>query len=106
MSVYVTDTHPLIYYFTQTHSKLSRRTLRTFEQAERGEAFIYVPAVVLWEVSILEKNGEIRLNEPYEDWASACRLMNEWWLKRMPTDSIATFSILLSWLLPKCSICR
>lgn len=71
MSVYVTDTHPLIYYFTNTHRQLSRRALRVFHQAEDAEAFIYVPAVVLWEVSILEKNGEIKLNEPYEDWADA-----------------------------------
>ena len=40
MSVYVTDTHPLVYYFTRDHSKLSRRALRTFQQAERGDDFI------------------------------------------------------------------
>lgn len=71
MSVYVTDTHPLVYYFTRHHSKLSRRALRAFQQAERGDAFIYVPAVALWEVSRLEKEGEIKLKEPYEDWADA-----------------------------------
>jgi PIN domain nuclease of toxin-antitoxin system len=71
MSVYVTDTHSLIYYVTGHNSKLSRRALRAFQQAERGEAYIYVPAVVLWEISRLEKEGEIRLNEPYEDWAGA-----------------------------------
>jgi PIN domain nuclease of toxin-antitoxin system len=71
MSVYVTDTHSLIYYFTGLNSKLSRRALRAFQQAERGEAYIYIPAVVLWEISRLEKEGEIRLNEPYEEWADA-----------------------------------
>jgi PIN domain nuclease of toxin-antitoxin system len=30
-----------------------------------------VPAVALWEISRLEKEGEIKLNEPYEDWADA-----------------------------------
>ena len=71
MSVYVTDTHPLVYYFTRHHSKLSRRALRAFQQAERGDAFIYVPAVALWEVSRLEKEGAIKLKEPYEEWADA-----------------------------------
>ena len=71
MSVYVTDTHSLIYYVTGHESELSRRALRAFQQAERGEAFIYVPVVVLWEVSRLEKEGEIKLNESYEDWADA-----------------------------------
>src|ERR1044072_8273228 len=71
MSVYVTDTHSLIYYVTGHNAKLSRRALRAFQQAERGEAHIYIPAVVLWEISRLEKEGEIRLNEPYEDWADA-----------------------------------
>ncbi|MCI0489624.1 MAG: type II toxin-antitoxin system VapC family toxin [Blastocatellia bacterium] len=71
MSVYVTDTHSLIWYMTGLFNKLSRRALRAFQAAERGEAFIYVPAVVLWEISRLEKAGEIRLNEPYRDWSAA-----------------------------------
>ena len=71
MSAYVTDTHSLVYYFTRHHAKLSRRAWRAFDRAERGEAFIYVPAVTLWEVSRLEKEGRIKLNEPYEDWAAA-----------------------------------
>jgi len=70
MSVYVTDTHSLVYYVTGLTTKLSRRSLRVFQQAERGEVYIYIPAVVLWEISRLEKEGEIRLNESYEDWAS------------------------------------
>lgn len=71
MSVYVTDTHALIFYVTGRNNRLSRRARRTFEQAERGEAYIYIPAVTLWEVSRLEQAGVIRLNEPYEDWADA-----------------------------------
>jgi PIN domain nuclease of toxin-antitoxin system len=71
MSLYVTDTHSLVFYFTRHHKRLSRRALRAFEQAERGEALIYVPAVALWEISRLEQDGAIKLNEPYEDWADA-----------------------------------
>ena len=71
MSVYVTDIHSLIYYVTGLNAKLSRRALRAFQQAERGEAYIYVPAVILWEISRLEKEDAIRLYEPYEEWADA-----------------------------------
>jgi predicted nucleic acid-binding protein len=64
MSVYVTDTHSLIYYVTGHNAKLSRRALRAFQQAEQVEEYIYVPAVVLCEISRLEKEGQVRLNEP------------------------------------------
>lgn len=71
MPAYATDTHSLVYYFTRHHKKLSRRALQTFERAERGEVFVYVPAVVLWEISRLELDGDIILKEPFEDWCQA-----------------------------------
>jgi PIN domain nuclease of toxin-antitoxin system len=57
MSVYVTDAHPLIWYVTSQRNKLSSRALGAFQDAERGEAFIYIPA------------GKITLNKPYVTWA-------------------------------------
>lgn len=68
VSVYVTDTHPLIWYASRTYRQLSHRALRAFEQAENGEAFILVPAPVLWEVSILDKAGHITLSKPFAQW--------------------------------------
>ena len=68
MSVYATDTHPLIWYASRTHRQLSHCALRTFEQAENGEAFILIPAPVLWEVSILDKAGHITLSKTFEQW--------------------------------------
>jgi hypothetical protein len=56
VSVYATDTHPLIWYASRTYRQLSHRALRVFEQAENGEAFILIPVPVLWKVSILEKH--------------------------------------------------
>ena len=66
--MYATDTHPLIWYASRTHRSLSHRARRAFEQAENGEAFILVPAPVLWEVSILDKAGHITLSKPFEQW--------------------------------------
>lgn len=57
MSVYVTDTHALVFYVTGLKARLSRRALRAFEQAERGEAYIYISAVTLWEISRLEQGA-------------------------------------------------
>lgn len=69
MSVFVTDTHPLVWYATNKYSSLSPKVLRTFQQADEGEAMIYVPPVVLWEVAILEKLGKIRLQGGFAQWS-------------------------------------
>lgn len=69
MSVYVTDTHPLIWYAADTHRQLSRKALRVFNSALRSESLIYVPVFVLWEIAMLLKIGRISLREPYPVWA-------------------------------------
>lgn len=69
MSVYVTDTHPLIWYASGKEGKLSPKALRAFKSATREEALIYVPPFVLWEIAMLLKIGRIALNEDYADWA-------------------------------------
>ncbi len=69
MAVFVTDTHPLVWYATGRHRQLSTKALRAFRAADSGRARILVPAVVLWEISILEKIGRIRLAQPFTPWA-------------------------------------
>lgn len=69
MSVYVTDTHPLIWYATGRHRQLSSKVLQVFQAASDAEALIYVPAFVLWEMAMLLKVGRIALREPYGNWA-------------------------------------
>jgi PIN domain nuclease of toxin-antitoxin system len=69
MALYVTDTHPLVWYATEKHNRLSRRALGAFHAAAREEALIYVPAFVLWEIAMLLKVGRIALAEDYGDWA-------------------------------------
>ena len=68
MSVYVTDTHPLIWYATDTHRQLSRKALGAFHAASQHESLIYVPVFVLWEITMLLKVGRIALQEPYPIW--------------------------------------
>ena len=65
MSVYVTDTHPLVWYATGKHRQLSHQVLQAFQAASDAEALIYVP--VLGEIAMLLKVGRIALQEPYGD---------------------------------------
>ncbi len=67
--MYVTDTHPLIWYATGRHSTLSPKVLKAFQQAETFETLIYVPAVVFWEIAMLESLGKIKLKETFDRWA-------------------------------------
>ncbi len=71
MSVYVTDTHPLIWYAANQKAKLSKKALRVFEKAWTNQAFIYVPAPVLWEIALLIKARQIKLPQPFAQWAAA-----------------------------------
>jgi Uncharacterized protein conserved in bacteria len=71
MSVYVTDTHPLIWYAANQKAKLSRKALRIFDRAWTNQAFIYVPVPVLWEIALLIKAGQIKLPQPFAQWAAA-----------------------------------
>lgn len=75
MSIFVTDTHPLVWYATNKYSSLSKKVLRTFQQADDGEVLIYVPTVVFWEVAILEKSGKIRLQDGFDKWLAS--LLNQ-----------------------------
>lgn len=67
MAVYVTDTHPLLWYANR-QAKLSKAALRVFNKAERSEALIYIPAMVLLECGLLQRIGRIRAKEPFEEW--------------------------------------
>ncbi len=56
----VTDTHPLIYHALRGRG-LSRRAAALFEQCERQQAVLYVPAAVIWECTLLARVARINL---------------------------------------------
>lgn len=68
MALYVTDTHPLIWYASGETRRLSRRSRRIFQQADEQEALVYVPAAVLWEVAFLARRGRIQLDLTFGSW--------------------------------------
>lgn len=68
MSVFVTDTHPIVWFTLGKRRELSPKVLAAFENAVAGNGFIYVPAVVLWEAAILERKGRIKLTGGFSRW--------------------------------------
>ena len=70
MSVYITDTHSLLWFTLNKHSLLSKKALSVFESTVKGESFIYIPVIVLWEVAILEQKQRIKLNNGFIDWTT------------------------------------
>jgi len=60
---YVTDTHSLVWYFTDD-SRLSNKALQAFQSSEE-KGIIFVPAVVLAEIMFIARKGRITLS--FED---------------------------------------
>ena len=69
MPLYVTDTHPLVWYASGQRRKLSKRVIRIFEGADRNTVLVYVPAMVLWEVYTLIRKRRVELRQPFDHWA-------------------------------------
>lgn len=56
---YVTDTHPLVWYFTEDH-RLSPNALSAFEETTR-EGTLIIPIIVLAEIMYISKRGKTPL---------------------------------------------
>jgi PIN domain nuclease of toxin-antitoxin system len=56
----VSDTHALLYHAGGSR-RLGRRAAAHFARAEAREALVYVPAAVVWEVSLLARAGRFNL---------------------------------------------
>jgi PIN domain nuclease of toxin-antitoxin system len=59
----VTDTHPLIFH-AAGGVRLGQKAKAHFALAEQRDALIYVPAAVIWEVSLLARAVKINLRRP------------------------------------------
>ncbi len=56
----VLDTHPLLFHAAGGRA-LGTKAARLFGRCERREAILYVPAVVMWECTLLARAGRINL---------------------------------------------
>ncbi len=89
MSVFITDTHSLLWFTLNKNSSLSPRALNIFESAVKGESFIYIPVIVLWEVAILEKKQRIKLNQGFANWTSQILGTNAFGIAPLEPEIIA-----------------
>ena len=62
----VTDTHPLLFHAAGGR-RLGPRARALFAAAEARDAIIYVPVVVIWEVTLLARAVRINLHRPVRE---------------------------------------
>ena len=74
---FVTDTHPLLHYFFDGGRKLSRKAKQVFVDAiDHRIKIIYVPAPVIWEISMLVEDKDIELSGSFATWVKDLFLNN------------------------------
>lgn len=83
--IYVTDTHPLIYWASDRKGRLGKQARRIFQGAERGRHSIVVPVVVLEEVARLVEKNVLRLSVPFRRWAEE--------IDRSPNFQVQSYTI-------------
>jgi PIN domain nuclease of toxin-antitoxin system len=66
--IYVTDTHPLIFWSSNRKNRLGNRARRILQETEQGKHSIIVPIVVLEEINRLAERKIVRLNVPFRRW--------------------------------------
>ena len=66
--IYVTDTHPLVFWSSDRKQRLGKRARRIFQEVEQGKHSIIVPVVVLEETARLVEKKVVRLAVPFRRW--------------------------------------
>ena len=67
--IYVTDTHPLVFWSSDRKNPLGKRARKIFQEVEQGKHSIVVPLVVLEETARLIERKVVRLSVPFRRWA-------------------------------------
>ncbi|MEW6282764.1 MAG: type II toxin-antitoxin system VapC family toxin [Candidatus Eremiobacterota bacterium] len=84
----MTDTHPLIWFLGNARTRLSRKARRAFEAGVAGDLAIWIPAVVLWEISILLRAGKIELDVPLEILVAERFYARAWHVAEMTEEEV------------------
>jgi PIN domain nuclease of toxin-antitoxin system len=67
--IYVTDTHPLVFWSSNRRRRLGNRARRILQETEQGKHSIIVPIVVLEEINRLVERKIVRLEVSFRRWA-------------------------------------
>lgn len=62
--IYVTDTHPFVFYALGITRKLGKTALRAFTRAEKRQDTIFIPSICFFELALLLESGKIRSSRP------------------------------------------
>ena len=83
--IYVTDTHPLVFWSSNRKARLGKRARRIFQETEQGKHSIIVPIVVLEEINRLAERNLVRLEVPFRRWAEE--------LERSPNFQVQAYTL-------------
>jgi PIN domain nuclease of toxin-antitoxin system len=67
--IYVTDTHPLVFWSSDRKNRLGKRARKIFQEVEQGKHSIILPLVVLEETARLVERKVVRLSVRFRRWA-------------------------------------
>jgi len=83
--IYVTDTHPLVFWSSNRKRRLGNRARRILQETEQGKHSIIVPIVVLEEINRLVERKIVRLDVPFRRWAEE--------LERSPNFQVQAYTL-------------
>lgn len=83
--IYVTDTHPLVFWSANRLKRLGKRAQRILHEAEQGRHSIIVPIVVLEEINRLVERKIVRPEVPFRRWAAE--------LERSPNFQVQPYTL-------------
>lgn len=83
--IYITDTHPLVFWSSNRNSRLGKRARRIFQETERGKHSIVVPITVLEEINRLVERNVVHLKVSFRRWIEE--------LERSPNYQIQSFTL-------------
>jgi PIN domain nuclease of toxin-antitoxin system len=83
--IYVTDTHPLVFWSSNRRRRLGNRARRILQETEQGKHSIVVPIVVLEEINRLVERKIVRLDVAFRRWAEE--------LERSPNFQVQAYTL-------------
>lgn len=83
--IYVTDTHPLVFWSSNRKPRLGKRARRIFQETEQGKHSIVVPITVLEEINRLVERNVVHLDVPFRRWAEE--------LERSPNYQVQSYTL-------------
>ena len=83
--IYVTDTHPLVFWSSNRKPRLGKRARQILQETEQGKHSIIVPIVVLEEINRLVEKNFVRLDVPFRRWAQE--------LERSPNFQVHAYTL-------------